>query len=121
MRLPNGELAIGIAENPHPDVAALLAGRTLPTPPGEVILSEFRRRGWRFPEDWEQIAQAGLCATWIEPVITMDLEIYPELANALARAFNTTPEFWLDLQAEYNQAMQEHDARVAAWEASRRR
>jgi addiction module HigA family antidote len=67
-----------------------------PTPPGEVLLLEFlvplgisqsafaRHVGWTQPK--------------VNEIVTGKRGITPETAMVFADAFNTTPQFWLNLQ-----------------------
>lgn len=72
-----------------------------PILPGETIREKLAARGW---------TQADLAAILDRPasavnaVITGKRRISPRLALDLAAAFDTSPEFWLDLETRYRLA-----------------
>jgi addiction module HigA family antidote len=70
--------------------------RRQPTTPGEILLHEFL-----IPLGISQSAFARHIG-WTQPkvneIVTGKRGITPETAMVLADAFNTTPQFWLNLQ-----------------------
>lgn len=65
-------------------------------PPGEFIKDELEERGWT-QEDLAAIL--GRTQATISQLIASKRSITPEIAKGLAAAFNTTPQFWLNLEA----------------------
>ncbi len=76
--------------------------RRVPTHPGEVLLEEFLG-----PMGQTQVALAehlGVPVQRINELVRGKRGVTPETAWLLAQALNTTPEFWLNLQAAYDLA-----------------
>lgn len=74
----------------------------VPTHPGEVLLEEFL-----VPLGQTQVALAEHLAVPVQRInelIRGKRGITPETAWLLAQAFDTTPEFWLNLQTAYDLA-----------------
>jgi len=74
----------------------------VPTHPGEVLLEEFLE-----PLGQTQVALAehlGVPVQRINELVRGKRGVTPETAWLLAQALNTTPEFWLNLQASYDLA-----------------
>jgi addiction module HigA family antidote len=74
----------------------------VPTHPGEVLLEEFL-----VPLGQTQVALAehlGVPTQRINELVRGKRGVTPETAWLLAQALNTTPEFWLNLQASYDLA-----------------
>lgn len=74
----------------------------VPTHPGEVLLEEFLA-----PLGQTQVALAehlGVPVQRINELVRGKRGVTPETAWLLAQALNTTPEFWLNLQAAYDLA-----------------
>jgi addiction module HigA family antidote len=74
----------------------------IPTHPGEVLLEEFLN-----PLGITQVAFAGHIGVPVQRVneiIRGKRGITPETAWLLAGAFGTSPEFWLNLQSNYDLA-----------------
>ena len=74
----------------------------LPTHPGEVLLEEFLA-----PLGLTQVALAahiGVSVQRINEIVRGKRGITPQTAWLLAQAFGTTPEFWVNLQANYDLA-----------------
>lgn len=72
----------------------------IPTHPGVVLEEEFL-----LPMGLTQVALArhlGVSAQRINELIRGKRGVTPETAWLLASAFRTTPQFWLDLQANYD-------------------
>lgn len=66
--------------------------------PGEILRDELEERGWS-QSDLAQIL--GRPANMITQIIAGKRTITPETARGLAAAFETTAEFWLNLEAVY--------------------
>jgi antitoxin HigA-1 len=76
--------------------------RRVPTHPGEILLEEFL-----VPMGHTQVALAehlGVPVQRINELVRGKRGVTPETAWLLAQALNTTPEFWLNLQAAYDLA-----------------
>ena len=74
----------------------------IPTHPGEILLEEFLA-----PLGQTQVALAehlGVPVQRINELVRAKRGVSPETAWLLAQALNTTPEFWLNLQASYDLA-----------------
>jgi addiction module HigA family antidote len=75
-----------------------------PIHPGEILHEEFLR-----PLDMSARTLAGLIhvpPNRVSTIVSGERDITPDTALRLGRAFDTSPEFWLNLQ-------QAHDLRVA--------
>jgi len=75
----------------------------VPTHPGEILREEFL-----IPLGQTQVALAehiGVPLQRINELVRGKRGITPETAWLLAQALNTTPEFWLNLQASYDLAL----------------
>jgi len=78
----------------------MVENKIAPVHPGEVILEEFLK-----PSGISQsrLAKAmNITATRLNEIIRGRRGITGDTALRLARATNTTPEFWLNLQALYD-------------------
>lgn len=67
-----------------------------PTAPGEILLEEFLK-----PKNMTQTALAELMKVPIQRVNTLiagKRGVTPDTAILLSRVFETTPEFWMNLQ-----------------------
>lgn len=76
--------------------------RRIPTHPGEILLEEFL-----VPLGQTQVALAEhlrIPVQRINELVRAKRGVTPETAWLLAQAFNTTPEFWLNLQSAYDLA-----------------
>jgi addiction module HigA family antidote len=74
----------------------------VPTHPGEILLEEFL-----VPLGQTQVALAehlGVPVQRINELVRGKRGVTPETAWLLSQAFNTTPEFWLNLQVAYDLA-----------------
>jgi addiction module HigA family antidote len=72
----------------------------VPTHPGEILLEEFL-----VPLGQTQVALAehlGVPVQRINELVRGKRGVTPETAWLLAQALNTTPEFWLNLQAAHD-------------------
>jgi len=77
--------------------------RRVPTHPGEILREEFL-----VPLGQTQVALAehlGVPLQRINELVRGKRGVTPETAWLLAQALNTTPEFWLNLQAAHDLAM----------------
>ncbi len=66
--------------------------------PGRIILRELEARGWN-QQDLATIM--GRPEQMISEIIRTKKQITPETARQLAKAFGTTPDFWLNLEMQY--------------------
>jgi addiction module HigA family antidote len=75
----------------------------IPTHPGEILLEEFL-----IPLEMSQVAFAahiGVPVQRVNEIVRGKRGITPESAWLFAQAFGTSPEFWLNLQANYDLAL----------------
>ncbi|MFM7440075.1 MAG: HigA family addiction module antitoxin [Snowella sp.] len=75
----------------------------IPTHPGIILLEEFLQ-----PMNITQETLAtylNISIKRINEIIQEKAEITPEIAWLLAQAFNTTPQFWMNLQTNYDLAL----------------
>ena len=75
----------------------------LPTHPGVILLEEFLE-----PMNITQVALANhlnIPVQLINEIIRGNRGITPETAWLLSQAFNTTPQFWMNLQTNYDLAL----------------
>lgn len=80
----------------------------IPTHPGEILLKEFLR-----PLGMSQVsfaAHIGVPLQRVNEIVRGKRGITPEPAWLFVEAFGTTPEFWLNLQANYD-LVQHHKSR----------
>jgi len=84
----------------------------IPTHPGEVLLEEFLA-----PMGISQVALAkhlGIPVQRVNEIVRGKRGITPDTAWLLAQAFNTTPEFWMNLQMGYDLACNKPKRQVEA-------
>jgi HTH-type transcriptional regulator/antitoxin HigA len=67
-------------------------------PPGEFIREEIETRGWT---QGDLATILGRPLTAVNQIITGRRAITPETAKALAEAFGTSAEFWMNLETQY--------------------
>lgn len=82
----------------------------IPTHPGVVLEEEFL-----IPLGLRQVAFAkhlGVPTQWINELIRGKCGVTPETAWLLAGAFKTTPQFWLNLQTNYDLAVSRPDRKI---------
>ena len=82
----------------------------IPTHPGEILREEFL-----IPLGQTQVALAehlGVPVQRINELVRGKRGVTPETAWLLAQALNTTPEFWLNLQAAHDLALNRPDRTV---------
>lgn len=80
-----------------------MPSRRIPSHPGEILLKEFL-----IPKQLTQVrlaAHLGIPTQRINELVNQKRGITPETAWLLAGAFGTTPEFWMNLQAQYDLAL----------------
>ena len=78
----------------------MLPENRIPTHPGEVLLLEFLN-----PLEISQVAFAehlGVPVQRINEIVRGKRGVTPETAWLFAEALGTTPEFWLNLQTNYD-------------------
>lgn len=78
----------------------MLPENRIPTHPGEVLLEEFL-----VPMEVSQIAFAahiGVPVQRVNEIVRGKRGITPETAWLFAEALGTSPEFWLNLQSNYD-------------------
>ena len=78
----------------------MLPEKRIPTHPGEILLHEFL-----IPLGLSQVAFAGHIRVPVQRINEMvrgKRGVTPETAWLFAEAFGTTPEFWLNLQTNYD-------------------
>ena len=83
----------------------------VPTHPGEVLQEEFLT-----PLGITQVALAkhiGVPVQRINEIVRGKRGVSPETAWLLAQAFGTTPEFWVNLQANHDLASEKPARSVA--------
>jgi len=82
----------------------------VPTHPGEILLEEFLE-----PLGQTQVALAahiGVPVQRINELVRGKRGVTPETAWLLSQALDTTPEFWLNLQSNYDLAVSKPDRKV---------
>jgi addiction module HigA family antidote len=75
----------------------------VPTHPGIILLEEFLQ-----PMNITQETLAtylNISIKRVNEIIQEKDKITPEIAWLLAKAFNTTPQFWMNLQTNYDLAL----------------
>ena len=78
----------------------MLPENRIPTHPGEILLEEFLN-----PLGLSQMAFAAHISVPVQrinEIVRGKRGVTPETAWLLSEAFGTTPEFWLNLQANYD-------------------
>jgi antitoxin HigA-1 len=78
----------------------MLPKNRLPTPPGEVLDEEFLS-----PMGLTQTALAermGVAVQQVNLIVAGRRAITPQTAIKLAQALDTSPEFWMNLQTNYD-------------------
>jgi addiction module HigA family antidote len=81
----------------------MIPSHRIPTHPGEMLLEEFL-----VPLGITQVqlaAHIGVPTQRVNELIRGKRGVSPDTAWLLSKAFNTTPEFWLNLQAVYDLAL----------------
>lgn len=71
-----------------------------PVHPGEVLLEEFLKP---MGLDAGSLAEAiGISKSDVDEVLREERHVTAEIALRLSRAFDTSPEFWMNLQSAYS-------------------
>ena len=71
-----------------------------PVHPGEILLEEFLKP-WKISQNY-LAGHMGITTTRLNDIVRGRRGISGDTALRLARATNTTPEFWLNLQTLYD-------------------
>jgi addiction module HigA family antidote len=82
----------------------------IPTHPGVILLEEFL-----IPMDLSQVKLAdhiGVPVQRINEIVRGKRGITPETAWLLSQAFGTTPQLWINLQTNYDLAVNKPDRQV---------
>ena len=82
----------------------------VPTHPGEILLEEFL-----IPMELSQVkfaAHIGVSVQRINEIVRGKRGITPETAWLFSQAFGTTPQIWINLQANYDLAQNKPDRKV---------
>lgn len=90
----------------------MLPENRVPTHPGEILSEEFLK-----PLGITQVALAahlGIPVQRVNEIVRGKRGITPDTAWKLAQAFETTPAFWLELQALHDLARNRPDSPVAS-------
>lgn len=94
----------------------MLPENRIPTHPGVVLQEEYLS-----PLGVTQVALArhlGVSTQRVNELIRGKRGVTPQTAWLLAGAFNTTPQFWLNLQANHDLALSRPQRRIAPLAAS---
>jgi addiction module HigA family antidote len=89
----------------------MLPENRIPTHPGEILQERFLE-----PLELTQVALAehlGVPVQRINEIVRGKRGVTPETAWLLAQAFDTTPEFWINLQANHDLARNRPDKAIA--------
>lgn len=95
----------------------MLPQNRIPSHPGEILLEEFLK-----PLDVSQVAFAdhlGVPVQRINELVRGKRGVTPETAWLLAGALGTTPEFWINLQANHELAKSRPKRKVRQLAAAR--
>lgn len=84
-------------------------------PPGDVIKEELEARGWT-QIDFAEII--GKSARLVNEVIAGKRAVTPDTARALADAFGTSAQFWMNLESSYQLSKLKTDASPVARRAN---
>lgn len=90
----------------------MIPRKRTPTHPGEILSEDFLK-----PMGMTQVAFAAhleVPVQRINEIVRGKRGVTPETAWLFSQAFGTTPEFWLNLQANYDLATSKPDREVAA-------
>ena len=78
----------------------MLPKRRQPTHPGEILRYEYL---YELNMTQQQLADLiGITRVRINEIILGKRSITPDTAFRLAKFFNTTPEFWINMQSNYD-------------------
>ena len=90
----------------------MLPDHRIPTHPGEVLAEEFLK-----PLGLSQVALAahlGIPVQRVNEIVRGKRGVSPDTAWKLAQAFETSPEFWIQLQTNHDLARNRPQGRVAS-------
>ena len=88
----------------------MLPANRIPTHPGEILLFEFLQ-----PMKLTQVALAkhvGVPVQRVNELVRGKRGVTPQTAWLLSQALGTTPEFWMNLQAQHDLARNRPDASI---------
>ena len=88
----------------------MLPRNRIPTHPGEILLQEFLT-----PMGLSQVklaAHIGVPVQRINEIVRGKRGITPETAWLFSQAFGTTPQLWINLQTNYDLALNKPDRKV---------
>jgi HTH-type transcriptional regulator / antitoxin HigA len=71
-------------------------------PPGEFLRDELDELGWTAPDLAKTLGQPSRL---IDEIISGERAITHEIANGLGDALGTGPEFWVNLESSYRDAL----------------
>jgi addiction module HigA family antidote len=80
----------------------MLPENRVPTHPGEILLEEFLKPMGVTQVDFA--AHIGVPVQRVNEIVRGKRGITPDTAWLFSQAFNTSPEFWLNLQASHDLA-----------------
>ncbi len=83
----------------------------IPTHPGEILLEEFL-----IPLEVSQIQfskHLGIPSQRVNEIVKGKRGVSPETAWLFSQAFGTTPEFWMNLQNNFDLATSKPDRKVS--------
>jgi addiction module HigA family antidote len=75
-----------------------------PVHPGAILREEMHARGWTSETICKKTTLSRVC---VSALLSEKMRIDRLIADELARAFGRSAEFWLKLQAHYDEAMKE--------------
>lgn len=90
----------------------MISQKRIPTHPGEILLEEFLTPWHISQADFAR--HTGMPSQRINEIIRGKRGISPDTAWILSQAFNTSPEFWMTLQMNYDLAMTKSTKKIAA-------
>lgn len=88
----------------------MLPANRIPTHPGEILLHEFL-----IPLETTQVEFAehiGVSVQRVNEIVRGKRGVSPETAWLFSQALGTTPQFWLNLQTNYDLATSKPDTKV---------
>lgn len=87
----------------------------IPTHPGEILLEEFLKPMQMTQVDFAQ--HIGVPTQRVNEIVNGKRGITPETAWLFSQAFGTTPEFWMNLQANHDLAKKRPHREIKQLEA----
>ena len=85
-------------------------GTVRPIHPGEILREEFMAQ---LDLRTRELATAlQVPASYIKDVVRENIGVTPDIAQRLARYFDTAPQFWTDLQANYDAKLARHKHKI---------